>query len=378
MKPWRQKGTGRARQGSIRSPHWAGGGVVFGPMPRDHAHELPKKVRARGAARRALAAREREGALTWSTRSSSTSSRRSACVELLSGARRSTDERVLVVLDGAEREARALGAQPAATSTCCRPKASTSTTCCATSDLVLTRAALERARARASAPSERGGVGMNLARRDPAPARHREEHDRRARSSNHVTVRGRPAREQARDQARRRGAVRGARRSTSARCGCRGKMRRVGPLRRQAPGLEEGDRHAWPRARRSSSSRESRRDGRSRIYKPTSPGRRQMTRLDFAEITRKRPRALAARGRCSTSRAAATTTATSPSRHHGGGHKRPLPHHRLPARQDRHPGARSRRSSTTRTAPRASRCSTTRTARSATSSRRSASRSATR
>lgn len=44
-KPWRQKGTGRARHGSIRSPQWVGGGVVFGPTPRSYAYKLPKKVR---------------------------------------------------------------------------------------------------------------------------------------------------------------------------------------------------------------------------------------------------------------------------------------------------------------------------------------------
>jgi large subunit ribosomal protein L4 len=44
-KPWRQKGTGRARQGSIRSPQWVGGGTVFGPTPRSYAYKLPKKVR---------------------------------------------------------------------------------------------------------------------------------------------------------------------------------------------------------------------------------------------------------------------------------------------------------------------------------------------
>lgn len=44
-KPWKQKGTGRARQGSIRSPQWVGGGTVFGPTPRSYAFKLPKKVR---------------------------------------------------------------------------------------------------------------------------------------------------------------------------------------------------------------------------------------------------------------------------------------------------------------------------------------------
>jgi large subunit ribosomal protein L4 len=44
-KPWRQKGTGRARQGSIRAPHWTGGGVTFAPKPRDYSYKVPKKVR---------------------------------------------------------------------------------------------------------------------------------------------------------------------------------------------------------------------------------------------------------------------------------------------------------------------------------------------
>lgn len=44
-KPWRQKGTGRARQGSIRSPQWKGGGVIFAPKPRDYSYTVPKKIR---------------------------------------------------------------------------------------------------------------------------------------------------------------------------------------------------------------------------------------------------------------------------------------------------------------------------------------------
>jgi len=62
IKPWKQKGTGRARQGSIRSPQWSGGGVVFGPVPRSHAHDLNKKTR-RAALVAALSQRAGEGAV---------------------------------------------------------------------------------------------------------------------------------------------------------------------------------------------------------------------------------------------------------------------------------------------------------------------------
>ncbi|ASS89812.1 MAG: 50S ribosomal protein L4 [Bacillaceae bacterium] len=58
-KPWRQKGTGRARQGSIRSPQWRGGGTVFGPTPRTYAYKLPKKVR-RLAIKSALSSKVQE------------------------------------------------------------------------------------------------------------------------------------------------------------------------------------------------------------------------------------------------------------------------------------------------------------------------------
>ncbi|HOB12256.1 MAG TPA: 50S ribosomal protein L4 [Syntrophomonadaceae bacterium] len=58
-KPWRQKGTGRARVGSTRNPLWTGGGVVFGPHPRDYSYRLPRKVR-RLAMRSALSTKVKE------------------------------------------------------------------------------------------------------------------------------------------------------------------------------------------------------------------------------------------------------------------------------------------------------------------------------
>ena len=61
-KPWRQKGTGRARVGTIRSPLWRGGGVIFGPHPRDYSSQLPRKVR-KAAIRSALAEKLHENRL---------------------------------------------------------------------------------------------------------------------------------------------------------------------------------------------------------------------------------------------------------------------------------------------------------------------------
>ena len=61
-KPWRQKGTGRARVGEIRNPLWRKGGTVFGPQPRSYEYALPRKVKL-GALRAALAQKMRDGAL---------------------------------------------------------------------------------------------------------------------------------------------------------------------------------------------------------------------------------------------------------------------------------------------------------------------------
>jgi large subunit ribosomal protein L4 len=61
-KPWRQKGTGRARVGEIRNPLWRKGGTVFGPQPRSYEYELPRKVKL-GALRAALAQKMQDGAL---------------------------------------------------------------------------------------------------------------------------------------------------------------------------------------------------------------------------------------------------------------------------------------------------------------------------
>ena len=61
-KPWRQKGTGRARQGTIRAPQWVGGGTVHGPTPRDYGYSIPKKKK-KAALRSALSMKARDGRL---------------------------------------------------------------------------------------------------------------------------------------------------------------------------------------------------------------------------------------------------------------------------------------------------------------------------
>jgi len=62
IKPWKQKGTGRARQGSIRAPQWNGGGTVFGPQPRDYRIDIPKKMK-KSAYRCLFSLKAKEGAI---------------------------------------------------------------------------------------------------------------------------------------------------------------------------------------------------------------------------------------------------------------------------------------------------------------------------
>jgi large subunit ribosomal protein L4 len=94
IKPWRQKGTGRARHGSIRSPIWVGGGVVFGPKPRDHSVKVNKKMRA-AALRSALADKASDGRIFVIDGFSDTKTKAAAAA--LAGA--GIEGRVLIVLD---------------------------------------------------------------------------------------------------------------------------------------------------------------------------------------------------------------------------------------------------------------------------------------
>jgi large subunit ribosomal protein L4 len=81
-KPWRQKGTGRARVGEIRNPLWRKGGTVFGPQPRSYDYRLPKRVE-RGALRAALAQKLNEGAVVVVDALTATEIKTKAAVELL-------------------------------------------------------------------------------------------------------------------------------------------------------------------------------------------------------------------------------------------------------------------------------------------------------
>jgi large subunit ribosomal protein L4 len=83
-KPWRQKGTGRARVGEIRSPLWRTGGTVFGPQPRSYAYSLPKKV-VRRALRAALVQKLHDGAVTVVDQLSVEEPKTRQAVELLAG-----------------------------------------------------------------------------------------------------------------------------------------------------------------------------------------------------------------------------------------------------------------------------------------------------
>jgi large subunit ribosomal protein L4 len=98
QKPWKQKGTGRARQGSIRAPHWVGGGTVFGPAPRSYAQYVPRQVRAL-ARKSAFNARAREDAILVIDRLDFDAPKTSRMTELLDklGVE---DRKVLVLTDG--------------------------------------------------------------------------------------------------------------------------------------------------------------------------------------------------------------------------------------------------------------------------------------
>ena len=97
-KPWKQKGTDRARAGSVRSPLWVGGGTVFGPAPRSHAKDMPRKAR-RLAIRCALSAKVAEGALVVVDNLTFDAPKTKDAVALLNGFE-AVDKKALIITDG--------------------------------------------------------------------------------------------------------------------------------------------------------------------------------------------------------------------------------------------------------------------------------------
>jgi len=101
QKPWKQKGTGRARQGSTRAPHWVGGGTVFGPTPRAYDHYVPRQVRAL-AKKSALNARAREGAIVVID-TFNYDAPRTAALRALAARLGVADKKVLILTDGVKQ-----------------------------------------------------------------------------------------------------------------------------------------------------------------------------------------------------------------------------------------------------------------------------------
>ena len=97
-KPWKQKGTGRARAGSIRSPLWVGGGVTFGPQPRSHAKDMPRKAR-RLAIRCALSAKVAAGELVIVDGLNFAEPKTKNALDMLKGFE-ATEKKALIITDG--------------------------------------------------------------------------------------------------------------------------------------------------------------------------------------------------------------------------------------------------------------------------------------
>ena len=97
-KPWKQKGTGRARAGSVRSPLWVGGGTIFGPSPRSHAIDMPRKAR-RLAIRCALSSKVADGSLVIVDGLSFADNKTKNTVEMLKGFEASNNK-ALIITDG--------------------------------------------------------------------------------------------------------------------------------------------------------------------------------------------------------------------------------------------------------------------------------------
>ena len=377
-KPWRQKGTGRARAGSSRSPIWTGGGMVFGPQPRHYTFKVNRKER-RAALRSALSAHAERGTIAVldpspfdapSTKQAARADRRVGRRRLGAGRpHRGPGRRGAVLPQPAPR----LGAAVDATSA--------SPTSIGAASLLVSEEALDELTARAkgektAARRRRGGAPSN----GPQPGHHpprRQREELRARRHRQVHLPRPSRRAQDADPPGRRGALRrqGRRRA-----------HRLGQVQAQAPRphrgahaqLEEGDRAGARRATRSRSSRAcraSRADPACPFASPSPRAPAGASRPTRTSRRSRRPTPRSRSSRASRSPAGATPTAARPRAIAAAGPSACTARSTSSAaRTASRP--RSPRSSTTRTARRTSRCCTTPTASRPTSSRPTASRSA--
>ena len=219
-KPWRQKGTGRARQGTTRAAQWAGGGVVFGPVPRSYEPQAPEEGSScRACAGRSVAARPGRGRHGSRFASILASTRRSASAKSAGpGHRRRWRADRDRPGDGSACP-RAVCAQPAANVKVLRvPGLNVPSTCCAIRTWSITKAAVAAIEERLGtklATAEAVGVNIHDVIQRPLVT---EKSNIGREEQNLVTLAVDPRRQQARHPPRRRGAVRreGARRSHDA------------------------------------------------------------------------------------------------------------------------------------------------------------------
>ena len=390
-KPWRQKGTGRARQGSIRAPHWRGGGVAHGPKPRDYRQRTPKKM-VRLALRRRLSDRAVGVKVLvvddWGWDAPKTKDAIAALHDARPPRRRaSARPRVLLVLDRTDEVAwksfRNLGDRVQII----LPEELNAYDVLVSDWLVFTEATLAATVARLGARRDSTTSAPTARPRTTPPTtrttrRRRNDHPRPPRHPHPPGRVGEVVRELRRRTSTRsssRPTPTRSRSSTRSRTIFNVKVTNVNTLNRARQAQAQPPHRHLGQARRPEAGHRVARRGRPhrdlreltmpiRKRKPTSPGRRFQSASDFAEITKDTPERSLVKPKPRTGGRNAYGRMTA--RHRGGGHKQQYRVVDFRREQGRRAGQGRRRSSTTRTATRASRCCTTSTARSATSSPR--------
>jgi large subunit ribosomal protein L4 len=156
-KPWRQKGTGRARAGSSRSPIWTGGGTVFGPQPRSYTFKVNRKER-RAALRSALSLHAERGSVAVIDAAGFEQPRTRQALELLAGWSPPTGRQPTLVVLGAEETAAALSFRNLARVTVCTAENVGVTELLGAAAVVVSQPALDALTARAGKPARGAGA----------------------------------------------------------------------------------------------------------------------------------------------------------------------------------------------------------------------------